>query len=136
MYIAGRLRTASIPPRTLIEVASYLWPLAAVLSFSPMNGVLLARRQACSVARSSYVREGSRAEELDTCLAHWPRRVHHNASWGSKGFSSSSRPVPAEPVGRSEELWPVAGRIQAERSSRPGANAKFRSNLGLKAVPV
>src|SRR5208337_287110 len=26
MYIAGRLRTASIPPRTLIEVASYLCP--------------------------------------------------------------------------------------------------------------
>src|ERR1700730_12541885 len=32
MYIAGRLRTASIPPRTLIEVASYLWPFGGSFS--------------------------------------------------------------------------------------------------------
>src|SRR5215469_601201 len=46
MYIAGRLRTASSPPRTLIEVASYLWPptgpvgtgpFVSGVSLSPMN---------------------------------------------------------------------------------------------------
>src|ERR1700733_9248440 len=37
MYIAGRLRTASRPPRTLMEVASYLWPPVGEESFSAMN---------------------------------------------------------------------------------------------------
>src|SRR5690348_1968516 len=36
MYMAGRLRTASSPPRTLIEVASYLCPEAGI-SFSAMK---------------------------------------------------------------------------------------------------
>src|SRR5256885_4072236 len=39
MYIAGRKRTASRPPRTLIDFASYLWPPCGVpttFSFSPM----------------------------------------------------------------------------------------------------
>src|SRR5712692_8702875 len=39
MYMAGRLRTASMPPNTLMDFASYLWPgatLAAVTSRSPI----------------------------------------------------------------------------------------------------
>src|SRR6266446_4652972 len=39
MYIAGRRRTASRPPRTLIDFASYLWPPCGVLptfSLSPI----------------------------------------------------------------------------------------------------
>src|SRR6266436_1383352 len=39
MYIAGRRRTASRPPRTLIDFASYLWPPCGVppaFSLSPM----------------------------------------------------------------------------------------------------
>src|SRR6476661_2523610 len=39
MYIAGRSRTASRPPRTLMDFASYLWPLGGVtaaFSLSPM----------------------------------------------------------------------------------------------------
>src|SRR4029077_1029739 len=39
MYIAGRRRTASSPPRTLIDFASYLWPPCGVpltFSLSPM----------------------------------------------------------------------------------------------------
>src|SRR5882762_8395018 len=47
MYIAGRRRTASSPPRTLIDFASYLWPPCGVLltfSLSPMSspGVAIA----------------------------------------------------------------------------------------------
>src|SRR5882762_10843522 len=47
MYIAGRKRTASSPPRTLIDFASYLWPPCGVLltfSLSPMSspGVAIA----------------------------------------------------------------------------------------------
>src|SRR5260370_2870929 len=40
MYIAGRRRTASSPPRTLIDFASYLWPPCGVpptFSLSPMS---------------------------------------------------------------------------------------------------
>src|SRR6266478_9585621 len=39
MYIAGRKRTASMPPRTLIDFASYLWPPCGApptFSLSPM----------------------------------------------------------------------------------------------------
>src|ERR1700722_13050262 len=60
MYIAGRLRTASIPPKTLMEVASYLCPAAfpPVVSFSAMG-----RASPQMIKRAcSQTREGGRAD--------------------------------------------------------------------------
>src|SRR5580658_8247113 len=92
MYIAGRLRTASIPPRTLIEVASYLCPpglFAAGVSLSPMSRtspqMLFGR-----LPRIRFTASGKacRAEVLDACLAHWPHFSKLLPSWDSKGFSA------------------------------------------------
>src|SRR5690348_15103650 len=56
IYIAGRLRTASSPPRTLMEVASYLCPVAfaGAFSFSPIFWR----------APGFQIGEGGRAESL------------------------------------------------------------------------
>src|ERR1700677_2052417 len=59
MYIAGRLRTASSPPKTLIEVASYLCPAAfpPAVSFSAMGRASPQMTRACS-----QTREGGRVD--------------------------------------------------------------------------
>src|SRR5580698_8020860 len=56
MYIAGRLRTASIPPRTLMEVASYLWPpvFPAAASFSAMGRASPQIACGCNFATQHY----------------------------------------------------------------------------------
>src|SRR5579862_6305573 len=71
MYIAGRLRTASNPPNTLIDVASYLCPgAAAVPCFSLMTWT----------SPRIFLRESEwRARRHRLC----PLAPH--ASWGSKG---------------------------------------------------
>src|SRR2546429_387622 len=51
MYIAGRRRTASRPPRTLIDFASYLWPPCGVpttFSLSPIISPGAASAHVCS----------------------------------------------------------------------------------------
>src|SRR5579863_7214803 len=116
MYIAGRLRTASMPPRTLMEVASYLCPepCAAGRSFSAMSraspqkvsGFVLTNpglkkisgsASASLRAKISFVAQAGkagRAELLETGLAHWPRlrplarrACTRQAGWDSKGLS-------------------------------------------------
>src|SRR3984885_4352196 len=73
MYIAGRLRTASIPPRTLMEVASYLWPPAGEESFSAMNraspremGLGRATPRSSTCNRSSILGKAVARNVLDT----------------------------------------------------------------------
>src|SRR5690242_19848392 len=105
MYIAGRLRTASSPPRTLIEVASYLCP-AAGISFSAMKYVSPQVLRAAVVPGGAW--EGGRADEPETCLAHWsPPREIFRLSRDSKGvFRASSRPIPKFSGGRGETPFP------------------------------
>src|SRR5579863_1701404 len=93
MYIAGRLRTASRPPRTLMEVASYLCPvtLAGVFSFSPILALLLVfesgRRSRGKISPTLALPIGSAA------IA--------NVELGSKGFCFIPRHS-ADPVARGE----------------------------------
>src|ERR1700733_14580026 len=58
MYIAGRLRTASMPPRTLMDVASYVCPgpLAGVVSFSAIFELLLSCVNGKAVGRRKSTR--------------------------------------------------------------------------------
>ena len=80
-----------MPPRTLIEVASYLCPrpLAAGVSFSPMGCASPDCSWSCSGRRSADVR--------DTCLAHWPRSATREP--GLEGFLAPSRPIPSRLAG-------------------------------------
>src|ERR1700677_4743663 len=82
MYIAGRLRTASRPARTLMDVASYLCPAAfpAAASFSAMD-------KASPQNAWSYAEGGSRGK-LDTCLAIGPVRSASRSNRDSKGCGS------------------------------------------------
>src|SRR5712664_2760582 len=71
MYIAGRKRTASSPPRTLMDFASYLWPpcgVTATFSLSPM----------CSPPRAISSREPA--------ALHRPRAIRSEHPRSKKPF--------------------------------------------------
>src|ERR1700735_5820473 len=113
MYIAGRLRTASMPPRTLMDVASYLCPpFPPAVSFSAMD-------RASPQTAGSYeleifkrlgdTREGGRADVSTLAhiwrarLAHWPQLPKIPArtfcpkricACETRRVAASSRPVP------------------------------------------
>src|SRR5271154_6973606 len=105
MYIAGRLRTASIPPSTLIEVASYLCPpageagpgpLAAGDSLSPMSRA--SPQKTGAVALCSGRRSCGCARHLPCPLAPLTCVLE----LGLEGYSAPSRPAPKFSVGRGE----------------------------------
>src|ERR1700689_622786 len=76
MYIAGRLRTASMPPKTLMDVASYLCPapLPPADSFSAMSRASpqTARSYDCKILNAWWYTGRRSRGRLDTYLAHWP----------------------------------------------------------------
>ena len=99
MYIAGRLRTASRPPRTLIEVASYLCPAAFAdgVSLSPMDRAspqcVRQTATACEriharVVRQSCVGKAVERKCATLALPIGPALARDaNSSWDSKGVS-------------------------------------------------
>src|SRR5580658_2827463 len=101
MYIAGRLRTASIPPRTLIEVASYLCPpglFAAGVSLSPMSRtspqMLFGRLPKIRLTASGKACRAESARRLPCPLAPFLETL---AELGLEGFfSAPSRPHHAD----------------------------------------
>src|SRR6202167_3443384 len=115
MYIAGRLRTASMPPKTLMDVASYLCPapLPPADSFSAMSRASpqTARSYDCknfkrlvvhgkAVARTARhlpcpLASASGNSGLDIC----PRHV---CACETRRVAASSRPVPKFPGRRGE----------------------------------
>src|ERR1700732_1496358 len=132
MYIAGRLRTASMPPRTLMEVASYLCPaiLGAGASLSPMSGASPQCRQCssdCSLGvlanarlRFRFREGGSRGRCSTFALPIGPS----NFALGLEGFFfAPSRPLLADAAESSSPPEGIFRRLAG--FARPGAGKHY-----------
>src|SRR5271170_2675730 len=159
MYIAGRLRTASMPPRTLMEVASYLWPpvFPAAASFSAMGRASPQIASGCNfVLQLSIKAAGRRSRGSARHLLAWLRRVtlpigFAHPKLGSNTFEGAlmrrrnskgcgSIPSRSEIFGetrRSFLIFPCGkGNMRREIGfSCPGANKKNRGKFGPDIVP-
>src|SRR5580700_6629196 len=130
IYIAGRRRTASRPPRTLIDFASYLWPpcgVPPVFSLSPMFSPGSATSRVYLRRRTDSRQFGVRARAQKLFLSEARKACLRNApcvaSPFDPGFAGANPKLVGfllHPISRSE-TWRRLMFLQAVDRAAPGA---------------